>query len=193
MTLAWAWCGSQSYTFEGDWFFKRLAPACHAGILRRFRWVVLQRHPNLDFCATRSSVVTKWKSWCLLSCFIVYFCYVCLYFTRDETENVSPNYEKFPEFHLTAHQTSYDRTTADPWPFPFLQNVRCTRTHTVLKYIMSSSSSVLWQLRIAPYSLFNNHALTYYIPFFKTIICVSRRRHFTLQRLTLTQASLRGC
>ena len=71
---------------------------------------------------------------------------------------------------------------------------------------------VLWQVWATPCSFFNNYAVpTYsnkpgdsqrkhviidsssYPASLKTIICASRRDHFTLWRNTLTLASLRGC
>jgi hypothetical protein len=58
--------------------------------------------------------------------------------------------------------------------------------------VLRKVGDLLWQLRIPPSSVFNNHAVTSYISSLKTIICVSSRRHFTLQRITLTQAPLRG-
>ena len=119
-----------------------------------------------DFCDN------KVQELAFLSCFVFYFsfnvCYVCLYFAQYEMVNFSLNCEKFPESYLTVHQTTSYQTAAVFFTFSFVQNVRCTLTH-----------KVLWQLRVPPCSLINNHAVTAHIPSLKTIICVSCRRHFT--------------
>jgi hypothetical protein len=66
---------------------------------------------------------------------VFYFCYVCRYFTEDEIEDVTPNSGKL-EFYLTVHQTSSCQTASVSVIFSFLQNVRCTLTHTVNQQII---------------------------------------------------------
>ena len=51
---------------------------------------------------------------------------------------------------------------------------------------------VLWQPWVPPCSLLNNHAMASYILPVKSVMCVSRRHHFTCWRIALTLASLQG-
>lgn len=58
---------------------------------------------------------------------------------------------------------------------PLTGNVRCIFTDAVndLPHLQ-----VLWQLCVPSIPLFNNRSMISYIPSLKTIISVSRRRHF---------------
>lgn len=165
MTLAWTWHGTQKskLQFSRRLVFKRHACACRAAIIRKSRCVLRQPHPNFDFCATRTSVVT--------SCWGVdlsYFVFYCLFLVCISVF----------EFYIYSrwHEKWLSKLWTVPWISPYissyqtavativssLQNLslslsllppfltpRCTFTHTVL---------------VPPHSLFKNNAETACIP-----------------------------
>ena len=59
-------------------------------------------------------------------------------------ENVPRNPEKYPEFHLTVHQIPSYQSRVVSFIFSFLENVRCTLTHTVNLHL--PRLQVLWQV-----------------------------------------------
>jgi len=56
-------------------------------------------------------------------------------------ENAPRNSEKFPELHLTVRQIPSYQHGVVSFIFSFLENVRCTLTHTVISKSSSSSFS----------------------------------------------------
>jgi hypothetical protein len=76
--------------------------------LRREAAALRQRHPNIDFSATRGSLVTAWRrTLCLLSCFVPLYCVSSLLGVNKEEldekligSKMSLETEKFHEFHL---------------------------------------------------------------------------------------------
>ena len=105
--------------------------------------------------------------------------------------NVPQNSKIFPEFNFPFHQIFSYQTGAVTFIFSCIKNVCCSRTHTVnQQIIIFHFFKQLWD---PPFSHYNNHAMTSYIPSLKPTNCVSRRRHCTSSRITLTQASIRSC